>query len=194
MNNQAYPEILPTDVHSEESLTNPEAEDQFLNKLNKLEAQLESLNHIFEQRLAYDKEKEKAFDLLYNELQSLKENSAFDTVKSLYLDLILLLDRVENIKESVNDDKIENRSDSIKNILISVSEEVLEILLRQQIEVIETVPGTPFNPSYQKAIQTQKTDVESENNKVFSIVRRGFHYGNRILRPEEVIVSKYHRA
>lgn len=194
MNNQAYPEIPPIDVHPEESLTNPEAEDQVLNKLNNLEAQLESLNHIFEQRLTYDKEKEKAFDLLYTELQSLKENSAFDSVKSLYLDLILLLDRVEHIKESITDDKLEDQSDSIKNILASVSEEVLEILLRQQIEVMQTLPGTPFNPSYQKAIQTQETNIESENNQVFSIVRRGFHYGNRILRPEEVIVSKYHRA
>jgi molecular chaperone GrpE (heat shock protein) len=197
MNTQTDTELSPADVDNQQGqkLTDSsEIGNQILDKLDHLESGLDSLGDIFEQRLTYDKEKEKAFDLLYTELQALKENSAFDSVKSLYLDLILLLDRVENIKESITDDKIENRSDSIKNILTSVSEEVLEILLRQQIEVIQTVSGTPFNPSCQKAIQTQETDVESENNKVFSIVRRGFHYGNRILRPEEVIVSKYHRA
>ena len=194
MNNPAYPEIPPTDVHPEESLTNPEAEHQFLKKLNNLEAQLESLNHIFEQRLTYDKEKEKAFDLLYSELQSLKENSAFDSVKPLYFDLILLLDRVENIKESITDEKFSTQSNTMKDILQTVIEEVLEILFRQEVEVMKTAPGMLFDPSQQKAIQIQETSVESENNKVFSIIRHGFRYGNRILRPEEVIVSKYHRA
>ena len=68
MNNPAYPEIPPTDVHPEESLTNPEAEHQFLKKLNNLEAQLESLNHIFEQRLTYDKEKPSIYSTVNSNL------------------------------------------------------------------------------------------------------------------------------
>ncbi|MFM7276833.1 MAG: hypothetical protein ACKO1I_04035, partial [Microcystis aeruginosa] len=142
MNTQTDTELSPADVDNQQSQKlrdSSEIGNQILDKLDHLQSGLDSLGDIFEQRLTYDKEKEKAFDLLYTELQALKENSAFDSVKSLYLDLILLLDRVENIKESITDDKIENRSDSIKNILTSVSEEVLEILLRQQIEVIQTV-------------------------------------------------------
>jgi molecular chaperone GrpE (heat shock protein) len=181
-------------IHSEESLPTSDTEHQILGKLTELETQLKSLNNVFEQRLTYDKDKEKAFDLLYGELEALKENSAFDSVKSLYLDLILLLDRVESIKESITDQNLSTQSDAIKGILTSVSEEVLEILFRQQIEIIQTVAGLSFDPTQQKAIQTQKTAVESENNKVFSIVRSGFRYGNRILRPEEVIIFKYHKT
>lgn len=191
---QIYPDCQPTVIHSEESLPTSDTEHQILGKLTELEAQLKSLNNVFEQRLTYDKDKEKAFDLLYGELEALKESSAFDSVKSLYLDLILLLDRVESIKESITDQNLSTQADAIKGILTSVSEEVLEILFRQQIEIIQTVAGLSFDPTQQKAIQTQKTAVESENNKVFSIVRSGFRYGNRILRPEEVIIFKYHKA
>ena len=191
---QIYPDSRPTVIHSEESLPTSDTEHQILGKLTELETQLKSLNNVFEQRLTYDKDKEKAFDLLYGELEALKENSAFDSVKSLYLDLILLLDRVESIKESITDQNLSTQSDAIKGILTSVSEEVLEILFRQQIEIIQTVAGLSFDPTQQKAIQTQKTAVESENNKVFSIVRSGFRYGNRILRPEEVIIFKYHKT
>jgi molecular chaperone GrpE (heat shock protein) len=191
---QIYPDSRPTVIHFEESLPTSDTEHQILGKLTELETQLKSLNNVFEKRLTYDKDKEKAFDLLYGELEALKENSAFDSVKSLYLDLILLLDRVETIKESITDQNLSTQSDAIKGILTSVSEEVLEILFRQQIEIIQTVAGLSFDPTQQKAIQTQKTAVESENNKVFSIVRSGFRYGNRILRPEEVIIFKYHKA
>ncbi|MHC5917065.1 MAG: hypothetical protein ACYTXE_40210, partial [Nostoc sp.] len=81
MSDQNYPEIQSTDVHDEKLLMNPERDDQILNKLGHVEAQLNSLNNLFEQRLTYDKDKEKAFDFLYSELQSIKKNSSFDSIK-----------------------------------------------------------------------------------------------------------------
>ncbi len=71
MNDQAYPELSLTEVDvdykQQQPLTTPsETDHQILNKLTYLEVKLDSLNHIFEQRLTYDKDKEKAFEVLYN--------------------------------------------------------------------------------------------------------------------------------
>ncbi len=190
MNNKEYSDIPVTDVHPEQPLNDSDTDNLIFNKLNDFEAKLEALNDKFEQRLTYDKDKEKAFELLYSELQTLKDNSALDTVKPIYLDLILLLDRVENIKESLTHENYSSHLDAMKDILESVKEEVLEILLRQEVEVIQTAPETQFDPQMQKAIKTKETFQDSEHNKVDSIVRHGFRYGNRIIRPEEVVVLK----
>lgn len=196
MSNHLHQEMPLSDVNTDELLVlqvrHQEVSDQIFVKLGGIESQVEALSNTFEKRLSYDKEKERAFDLLYSELQELKANSAFDNIKSLYLDLILLLDRIQNIKDCIIEER--DHSISTKNILQSVIDEVLETLLRQEVEVISNDLGTTFDPHTQKAIQTQETQIESENNKVFRFIRRGFRYGERILRPEEVIVSKYRRT
>jgi hypothetical protein len=138
MSNHLHQETLFSDVSTDELLVlqvrHQELSDQIFVKLGGIESQVEALSNTFEKRLSYDKEKERAFDLLYSELQELKANSAFDNIKSLYLDLILLLDRIQNIKDCIIEER--DHSISTKNILQSVIDEVLETLLRQEVEVM----------------------------------------------------------
>jgi molecular chaperone GrpE len=168
----------------DESPSSPQDEgvnQQMLAALSNLDTKLASLNRTVENRLRYDKVKEAAFERLYVELDDLKRNAAFEQLRPLYVGLILLFDRIENISQE---------TEPLSEVLQTLSDELLELLHRQEIEPIRATQCA-FDPSVQQAIGIELTDVEDENNQVARVVRKGFRYRNRILRAEEVIVKKY---
>lgn len=157
-----------------------------VNKLDELAGYVSDLNQQFSDRLAKDAAKEKAFDHLYGELETVKQDSSFERFKPLYLDLILLFDRLDRCR-------VENTAvsgEELYNFLLTLKEELLEVLYRQSIELVSS-DGNSFDATKQRAIATETTTVKAENNQLAEIVRRGFRYQNRLLRPEEVIVKKF---
>ena len=175
---------------SEFDLPEPEVEvgsqQLIVNKLDELAGYVSDLNQQFSDRLTKDAAKEKAFDYLYGELETLKQDSSFERFKSLYLDLILLFDRLDRCR-------VENAAvsgEELHNFLLTLREELLEVLYRQGIELVSS-DGNSFDATKQRAIATETTTVKAENNQLAEIVRRGFRYQNRLLRPEEVIVKKF---
>lgn len=131
-----------------------------------------------EKKLKYDDTKEKAFNRLYEELDAIKNNKDFQKIKPLYLDLILFNDRIELL---VSED----------NTLETIQEELLEILSRENIEVIE-MESDILDLSLQKIVDTQIVEEEKYNSKVLQVVRDGFVYeNNKVLRPQEVVVGKF---
>jgi len=156
-----------------------------------LDVRLLQLSELFQGRLAYDKAKEEAFDRLYSEFEQLKSNATFEQLRPLYLDLILLFDRIENICQSPQ--LIGQQDQNTLSLLKSLSDELLELLYRREIEVIQS-SSPAFDPSNQRAIGIEPTSVEGETGRVARIVRRGFRYRNRLIRAEEVIVKKFAAA
>lgn len=167
----------------------PLQEDERINRLinlvSQLNIELSNLKQIVENRLSYDKVKENAFERLYDELEDLKKNSFFERSRPLFIDLILLFDRLENYRKT----NIEESS-KFTHLLKSFSEELLEILYRQGIEKIDS-SFTLFDPTFQRAIKIEITSEKEEDNKVSEVIRKGFRYFDNILRPEEVIVKKF---
>jgi len=161
---------------------------QMLAAIESLTTEFSDLNRTIESRLRYDKVKEESFERLYAELEDLKTNSAFEQIRPLYMDLILLFDRIENICQDI--EQATSTPSPQKDVLKTLSDELLEILYRQGVELINTTNQT-FDPSVQQAIGTQPTFSEIENNQIARVVRRGFRYQERILRAEEVIIKKY---
>ena len=160
---------------------------QLLNCTNAIDTKLAQISASFQSRLSYDGAKEKAFDRLYAELDQLKSNTEFDHLRPLYLDLILLYDRIENICASGED--VSREDSGVSTLLQSLREELVEILYRREVEVIRPSPLT-FDPATQRAIGIEPALSESENGRVARVVRKGFVYRNRIIRAEEVIVKK----
>jgi molecular chaperone GrpE (heat shock protein) len=144
---------------------------------------LDRLTAMFEARLHHDKTKDEAFERLYSELDSLRRNDASQRLKPLYLDLILLFDRIEQICAAQTDP-------AITDLLGTIRDELLEILYRRDVAPISSA-GTAFDSSLQQAIGTEPAASTAENNAVARVVRRGFRYEERILRPEEVVVKRY---
>ncbi|KUG25441.1 hypothetical protein ASZ90_004735 [hydrocarbon metagenome] len=157
--------------------------EKIINLLRQSNIELSNIKQIIENRLSYDKVKEGAFERLYGELEDLKKNSFFERSRPLFIDLILLFDRLENYRQT----DIEESS-KFTHFLKSFSEELLEILCRQGIDVIAS--SKTFDPTIQRAIKIEITSEKEEGNKVSEVIRKGFRYFDNILRPEEVIVKK----
>lgn len=162
---------------------------KLLAEMSGVSADISLIKTVMEKRLSYDQTKETAFDQLYKELDELKKNTEFERNRSIYMDLILLYDRIENIRLNLSGAS-DQSSDSSGALLSSLSDEVIEILYRRGIEAIVTDP-TVFDKAIQQAIGTEPAASESENNQVARVVRKGFRYQDRILRAEEVIIKKY---
>jgi molecular chaperone GrpE (heat shock protein) len=164
---------------------------QLLASLTHLNKEFSSLNHIIENRIRYDKTKEEAFDRLYAELEELKQDAAFRQNKPLYIDLILLFDRVDNMSREIDTEYEVGRT--FARLLETLRDEVLEILYRREVQLLRTGSDS-FDPRVQHAIGVEHTDDPAENNRVARVVRHGFLYRDTVLRPEEVIVKRYRSA
>lgn len=150
---------------------------------------LQEIKGLIQDRLEYDNVKEKAIDKLNDELHFYRDNFVFQSQKGLFVDLMLLYDSLERILSETGSNEGISKERLIESLDV-FKEEFLEVLYRKDI--------TPFDehPEYldfklHKTIKTVTTDEETENNKVDKIVKRGFFWNDKVLRPEEVIIKKY---
>jgi molecular chaperone GrpE len=150
-----------------------------------LRGQLDDLAGLVRSRLSYDQTKEQAFDRLYAELDALKKNAALDSIKPLLLDLILLYDRMEHARQIAAD----AQGILSTEILQSFIHELLEVLYRRDVSLIEAGPSS-FDYNQQKAVGVVDVTDPAEHQRIHQVVRRGFRLGERTLRPEEVIVCR----
>ena len=150
---------------------------------------LKEIKSIIQERLEYDVAKEKVVDKLNDELTFYRDNFVFQSQKSMFIDLMLLYDNLERILTALSDDEVVS-IEQITELLETFKEELLEILYRKDITLFEEHPEY-LNYKLHKTIKTIPTNKESENNKVDKIIKMGFRWNDKILRPEEVIIKKY---
>lgn len=150
---------------------------------------VEQTKTLVEERLSYDTAKEKVIDKINEELKTYKDNFFLQLQKPIFVELIMLYDSLERTLNSL--EATEDLSkEQITEWLQVLKDELLEILYRRDI--------TPFNEhpevldyKLHKAVKTVSTSEESENNKVDKIVKAGFRWNDKIIRPEEVIIKKH---
>jgi molecular chaperone GrpE (heat shock protein) len=107
-------------------------------------------------------------------------------LRPLYLDMILLLDRVENGLSAW-------RGTPAEEFVITVHDEIAEILARRGVTPMTTPDGW-FDPQRQRAVKAVMTRNPEEDRRVVDRVRRGYECDGYILRAEEVVVSRYSDA
>jgi molecular chaperone GrpE len=135
-----------------------------------------------EQNGTFLRGRDAAFDRLYQELDSCKRHRALEDLRPLYIDLILFYDRIQAAQQT---------SASAGAIAISsLQEELLEILLRRDIEPI-ACDGDAFTPALQRAAGNETVASRERDGKVIRVLREGFLCRGLVLRPQEVIIGKY---
>ncbi|TNE89161.1 MAG: nucleotide exchange factor GrpE [Deltaproteobacteria bacterium] len=137
-------------------------------------------------RLQNDQAKEKAFDQLYEELRQYKDDFLFQAEKPLLLDLLLFYDSLNWFQESMV--KQEMSPDVIADSFQYLIDEFLEILYRRDVNPMEALDT--FDRKIHKAVKVEPTDNAEEDYKIKQILKRGFTRSGRILRAEEVIISR----
>lgn len=107
-------------------------------------------------------------------------------LRPLYLDMILLLDRVEKGLSAW-------RGSPAEEFVLTVRDEIAEILARRGVMPM-IMPDDWFDPKRQRAVKAVVTRNPEEDRQVVDRVRRGYEYDGYILRAEEVVVSRYSDA
>ncbi len=152
---------------------------------------LQDIKEMIKDRLEYDKTKEQAFDKLYQEMK--RQQGFSDLVdrnmKPLITDLILLYDNMKNLEDSLSSLR-ETEFSSISKEFTFLVDDLEEALYRQDVERIESNDSGIFNSKYQKAIKTIATDDKKEHLKIVDVVRQGFKWRDKIVRPQEVTIKK----
>jgi molecular chaperone GrpE len=154
-------------------------------ELENLRQDIAAIRELIQKRLSHDKVKEEAFDRLYAELERLKRHSAVLDNKSFYIDLILLYDRM--------DAACEHAVGELGQVILSLREELKEILLRRDVHRISTGHDL-FEPRFQRAVSTKKVVSQEKDGRVISVLREGFICGELVIRPQEVVLGRFSSA
>jgi molecular chaperone GrpE len=162
--------------------------DQFLQltaELAGLKASVDEIRQLVVSRLADDEVKAKAFDRLYSDLDRARSDQEFERVRPLFLDLILLFDR---IARAIDDCHAKSESNVDVEFLGSLRDELVEILRRREVDLIDA-PAQVFDAAFQRIVGVVQS-ADHPSNTVAQVVRRGFIFRKRLVRPEEVVVNR----
>lgn len=152
----------------------------------------QEIKDMIQSRLEYDAVKEKAFDKLYEEMRRQKEGSDLldRAVKPVLSDLLLLYDSMKNFESSFINNQSLNSEDAMRNFKY-IMDELMEILYRQEVTPIDENLSEFFNSKLQKATKTENAESKEDDFKIVSIVRRGFVWRDKVLRPQEVVIKRF---
>lgn len=157
-----------------------------------LESLAESLARIQELLAARDSQSEThryALEQLHAEMERYRQDFLFQAEKNLLLDLLSFHDSLQWFRQAAlapdaNREIIEEGTQYLVD-------EILELLYRQDIQPVENAEH--FDRTTHRAIQVVYTSDPEQDQRIHKVVRRGFLRGERVLRPEDVVVWR-HRA
>ena len=151
----------------------PSTEDKLKSTEDKL---LRSLAEIENQRRRFEKEVKDAFEF-----------GSFNFAK----ETLAILDNLQRAKEAIkNDDALKNNKDLdrfLENISI-IEKDLTSIFEKNRIVKIQA-KGKKFDPNLHQAM-TEIEDNESEIGTIIQEIQPGYMFGERLLRPALVGISK----
>ena len=130
---------------------------------------------------------QRAFDQLYDELRQYKNDFIFQAEKPLLLDLLLFFDSLSWFQESLA--KKEMTGDVASDSFQYLIDEFLELLYRRDVLPLES--SDRFDRETQKAIKVEYSSEPSKDWAVSRVVKRGFSRADKVLRAEEVVVTRF---
>lgn len=124
------------------------------------------------------------------DFENLKRRSAQDvrdrvqqSQRAILLDLIEMADDFERAnREAPAEDA--NADDPWRQGVELISQKLDALLLRQQVQQIETI-DQPFDPEFHEAVG----QLPGQHNEIVAVLRTGYTVGNRILRATQVMVG-----
>ena len=110
-----------------------------------------------------------------------KERWQNKALQELSEDLIEVIDNLERALEAADEDT------AVVQGVEMVRDQLYQTLNAEGLEVIET--GDRFDPEVHKAVETREHE-EHEPKTILEEKRRGYRYGEKVLRPAEVVVTE----
>ena len=147
--------------------------------------------HFGEQNVGRDK----AFDLLYEELSGYKNDFFYERLKPTLRSLLFLLDSIEEFEREIESQEEKGEAmpgEIIKANLTHFRDQLVDALFMSETAPIEATDDK-FNAKTQRAVQVVKVEAD-KNNTVQRQIRGGWTVGGKILRPADVVVGKSDEA
>lgn len=163
-----------TDEETKEKFEQTNEEQVESLQIDKLE---EQINQLKEQNLRQFAEFDNYRKRTQREKQETYKNAAADCA----LDFIVVLDNLERAVESSNEES------EIKTGVEMIVTQFYQVLEKMDIHQIEAL-NQPFDPELHNAVN----QVEDENygeNTVCQVLQKGYHMGEKVLRPSMVVVA-----
>ena len=157
-------------------------------RLTKLETNVAELTQLFREKIDRDEAKRELIKTVTTKLQQYEKDFIFEKFqKRVFLDIVQLFDRIEDVRKYATLPESEDFNVSLE----SFRTEILQILGRQGVRLIENAPKR-FNMDLQEAIERKPTSNPEDDDVIIEVTQKGFMYQEPVLlRPEMVVVEKY---
>ena len=166
-----------------------EKEIEILNK--KLEEMEHQNEKIYVEMVEYKNRYLRAMADLENYRKSVQkelDEARIRTKESLYLEIIAILDNFERALQSFKKDNIDEHTMSIIKGIEMIYKQFHNLLEKEGVRVYSSV-GEHFDPRKHHALMHREVD-DVETDRILEEYEKGYTYGEKILRPAKVIVSK----
>jgi len=102
-----------------------------------------------------------------------------------------ILDVVDNFERGIKAYKVAEEQDleSFMEGMMKVRKQLVDILKTEKVSPIKC-KGKEFDPFLHEAVSTM-TSTDLEDNTIIDIVKRGYMYKEKVLRPAKVVINQY---
>lgn len=153
---------------------------------------LEGIRLAFDDKLRYDASREKVIDDLHAEAKELRQGLHFKILCSALMDMIDFHDQVGKTVRAFRDKIAQGEAVEAETVLMNVEgfqDDIEDALARHGVEAFQT-ESDRFDPRYHRALKTAPCAHEGEHGLIAERLRKGFAYGEKVVRPEVVTVLK----
>lgn len=180
---------MPDEASCANEPTNSVAAAAARDALAAIEAQLAELRRTFDEKIRDDASKGELFEKLYADLARYRDDFVFASITRRVLsDVMQLFDRVDTL---LGDGVLAGMQPAeIADHVRSFRTEILQMLRRQEVSIVDPNPGS-FDETIQEAVDVRPVSRREDDQRVVAVVRRGFRYRGRLLRPESVVVGRF---
>lgn len=145
-----------------------------VHELEGIAAEIRSLNDLFRRRLLEDKAKNTMFERLYEQLEFSRDGLRRQVMQPILEEIVLVVDRIE----------AQGGSDEFVS---SIRAELVEVLARRFVTPIPAEEH--FDPTRHEAVDVD-TEAYVPEGTITAIRRHGWLFGDVVLRPSQVVVSR----
>ena len=151
------------------------SEEVLHEKVSYIVDKVEDIESLITRRLLEDKAKNSLIEELKQYLIYRQDLDKGEKFAPFMKQILQVIDRIESSEEK-------------SDLLISIAEELLQILSMNGLQVIDK--SGMIDPSMHEVVNTVAvTDEQSENN-IVEVLQKGYLLNNRVLRPSKVIIAK----
>lgn len=160
--------------------------------MEELKKQLCELSDGFARKLRQDESKQVIIDRQHAELERYRQDEAFKLSKAIIMDVIAEVDSAEkSSKHYENLDVSPENFAKLKRLVLGISDDLRDLLERNDIYSYRSEPGTPFNAKRHRVLKTIPTGDAALAKTLQESVRWGFEAADKVIRHELVNVYAY---